>query len=58
MYLCSPYHSYRVISDIKKLTDFPHLNGTTALEILRIDRCSLAYIPDHLCQFAPKLRHL
>ncbi|CAL8129087.1 unnamed protein product [Orchesella dallaii] len=47
-----------ILSDVKNLTDFPILNGTNSLEILRIDRCSLQKVPDDLCSFTPNLKSL
>ncbi|CAG7786862.1 unnamed protein product [Allacma fusca] len=47
-----------IFSDVKNLTEFPHLNGTSSLEILRIDRCSLHYIPQQLCALVPRLKNL
>jgi len=54
------YHYYcsRVLSEARELTEFPNLNGTSALEVLRIDRASIYSIPDTLCTTCPKLKSL
>ncbi|KAK9875696.1 hypothetical protein WA026_009493 [Henosepilachna vigintioctopunctata] len=47
-----------ILSDAKNLTIFPNLNGTSALEVLRLDRSSLTEVPTTLCTFCPKLKSL
>ncbi|PSN50292.1 hypothetical protein C0J52_02861 [Blattella germanica] len=47
-----------ILSEARELTVFPSLNGTTALEILRLDRASLSYVPSSLCHTCPKLKSL
>ncbi|XP_050421176.1 leucine-rich repeat-containing G-protein coupled receptor 5 [Adelges cooleyi] len=47
-----------VLSEARDLTEFPNLNGTSALEVLRIDRASIYSIPDSLCFTCPKLKSL
>ncbi|OXA63321.1 Leucine-rich repeat-containing G-protein coupled receptor 5 [Folsomia candida] len=47
-----------ILSDVKNLTQFPDLNGTSSIEILRIDRCSVYSVPSNLCEIAPKLKSL
>ncbi|XP_025424685.1 lutropin-choriogonadotropic hormone receptor [Sipha flava] len=47
-----------VLSEARELTEFPNLNGTSALEVLRIDRASIYSIPDSLCTTCPKLKSL
>ncbi|KAG7159750.1 Follicle-stimulating hormone receptor-like, partial [Homarus americanus] len=47
-----------ILKETRELTDFPSLNGTYNLEMLRIDRAALTSVPDHLCSFTPKLRSL
>ncbi|KAG8267745.1 protein-hormone receptor activity protein [Homalodisca vitripennis] len=47
-----------ILSDAKDLSEFPSLNGTSALEILRLDRASLHTVPTTLCQTCPKLKSL
>ncbi|KAL4120563.1 hypothetical protein QTP88_013233 [Uroleucon formosanum] len=47
-----------VLSEARELTEFPNLNGTSALEVLRIDRASIYSIPDTLCTTCPKLKSL
>ncbi|CAG9766983.1 unnamed protein product [Ceutorhynchus assimilis] len=48
----------RILSDAKELSTFPNLNGTGALEILRLDRAGLTHVPALLCNFCPKLKSL
>lgn len=48
----------RILSEARELTEFPNLNGTSALEVLRIDRASIYSIPDSLCTTCPKLKSL
>ncbi|XP_034240165.1 leucine-rich repeat-containing G-protein coupled receptor 5 [Thrips palmi] len=47
-----------ILSDARDLTEFPSLNGTAALEILRLDRASLREVPQSLCSTCPKLKSL
>ncbi|XP_045479243.1 lutropin-choriogonadotropic hormone receptor isoform X2 [Harmonia axyridis] len=47
-----------ILSDAKNLSTFPNLNGTSALEVLRLDRASLGDVPSNLCTFCPKLKSL
>lgn len=47
-----------ILSDAKELTEFPSLNGTSALEILRVDRASLLSVPSTLCRTCPRLKSL
>ncbi|XP_073994058.1 G-protein coupled receptor rickets isoform X3 [Rhodnius prolixus] len=47
-----------ILSDARELTEFPSLNGTSALEILRIDRASLHSVPKTLCITCPKIKSL
>uniref|UniRef100_A0A146LLJ9 Leucine-rich repeat-containing G-protein coupled receptor 6 n=4 Tax=Lygus hesperus TaxID=30085 RepID=A0A146LLJ9_LYGHE len=47
-----------ILSDARELTEFPSLNGTSALEILRIDRASLHRVPDTLCKTCPRIKSL
>ncbi|XP_014245069.1 lutropin-choriogonadotropic hormone receptor isoform X2 [Cimex lectularius] len=47
-----------ILSDARELTEFPSLNGTSALEILRIDRASLQTVPETLCKSCPKIKSL
>ncbi|KAH1019185.1 hypothetical protein HUJ04_009039 [Dendroctonus ponderosae] len=47
-----------ILSDAKELSTFPHLNGTSALEVLRLDRAGLNHVPASLCTFCPKLKSL
>ncbi|KAK3914592.1 Leucine-rich repeat-containing G-protein coupled receptor 5 [Frankliniella fusca] len=47
-----------ILSDARDLTEFPSLNGTAALEILRLDRASLREVPASLCITCPKLKSL
>ncbi|ENN72425.1 hypothetical protein D910_05971 [Dendroctonus ponderosae] len=48
----------KILSDAKELSTFPHLNGTSALEVLRLDRAGLNHVPASLCTFCPKLKSL
>ncbi|XP_076257217.1 G-protein coupled receptor rickets isoform X2 [Rhynchophorus ferrugineus] len=47
-----------VLSDARKLSTFPNLNGTSSLEVLRLDRAGLSIVPSSLCTFCPKLKNL
>ncbi|XP_075234982.1 G-protein coupled receptor rickets [Lycorma delicatula] len=47
-----------ILSEARELTEFPSLNGTTALEILRLDRASLYSVPSTLCSTCPRLKSL
>ncbi|XP_044016215.1 lutropin-choriogonadotropic hormone receptor isoform X2 [Aphidius gifuensis] len=47
-----------IMSDIRGLQDFPNLNGTSSLEVLKLDRASLTDVPEDLCKHAPKLKSL
>lgn len=49
---------HRILSDARDLSVFPSLNGTSALEILRLDRASLTGVPPTLCETCPKLKSL
>lgn len=48
----------RILSDARELSVFPSLNGTGALEILRLDRASLTGVSTNLCTTCPKLKSL
>nr|CAD7404553.1 unnamed protein product [Timema cristinae] len=48
----------RILSDARNLKEFPNLNGTSALEFLRLDRASINYVPPSLCRFCPRLKSL
>ncbi|XP_049792368.1 lutropin-choriogonadotropic hormone receptor-like [Schistocerca nitens] len=47
-----------ILSDARELTEFPNLEGTAALEILRLDRAGLQEVPSSLCSVCPRLRSL
>ncbi|KAK0162554.1 hypothetical protein PV327_006322 [Microctonus hyperodae] len=47
-----------ILSNVRELRDFPNLNGTTSLEILRLDRASVTKIPADFCKQCPKLKSL
>nr|CAD7194253.1 unnamed protein product [Timema douglasi] len=47
-----------ILSDARNLKEFPNLNGTSALEFLRLDRASINYVPPSLCRFCPRLKSL
>ncbi|XP_011298255.1 lutropin-choriogonadotropic hormone receptor isoform X2 [Fopius arisanus] len=47
-----------IISNVRGLVDFPNLNGTSALEVLRLDRASLQTVPEVICKQCPKLKSL
>lgn len=49
---------YRILSEARELKEFPNLNGTSALEILRLDRASIFTVPSNLCKTCPKLKSL
>ncbi|KAJ8967770.1 hypothetical protein NQ317_018896 [Molorchus minor] len=48
----------RILSDAKELSTFPNLNGTAALEILRLDRAGISEVPISLCTTCPRLKSL
>lgn len=58
IFLCNQLKLFRILSDAKELSTFPHLNGTSALEVLRLDRAGLNHVPASLCNFCPKLKSL
>ncbi|XP_045126803.1 follicle-stimulating hormone receptor-like isoform X2 [Portunus trituberculatus] len=47
-----------ILKEIRGLSQFPHLNGSKSLEMIRIDRASLTALPPSLCSFVPALRSL
>ncbi|XP_042229010.1 leucine-rich repeat-containing G-protein coupled receptor 5-like isoform X2 [Homarus americanus] len=47
-----------ILKEMKQLQEFPDLNGTSSLELIRIDRAALTAVPENLCSVAPKLRSL
>ncbi|XP_071524321.1 uncharacterized protein [Panulirus ornatus] len=47
-----------ILKETRELTEFPSLNGTHNLEMLRIDRAALSAVPSDLCTFTPRLRSL
>ncbi|XP_066245031.1 leucine-rich repeat-containing G-protein coupled receptor 5 [Euwallacea similis] len=47
-----------ILSDAKELSTFPNLNGTSSLEVLRLDRAGLSHVPSSICSFCPKLKSL
>lgn len=47
-----------ILSDARELTQFPSLEGTAALETLRLDRAGLSEVPTSLCRTCPRLRSL
>ena len=51
-------HLDRILSEVKELRHFPWLNGSSALELIRIDRAKIRSLPPDLCQFVPHLRSL
>lgn len=48
----------RILSEVKELRHFPSLNGTSSLELIRIDRARIGALPSDLCRFCPFLRSL
>lgn len=46
---------YRSLVDAKKLSSFPNVSGSGALEYIRIDRSQVSFVPDAICVWAPKL---
>lgn len=54
----SIFHYLRILSNVRGLVNFPNLNGTHSLEVLRLDRASLQEIPDDFCTKCPKLKSL
>ncbi|KAB7495547.1 Slit-like protein 2 protein, partial [Armadillidium nasatum] len=47
-----------ILKESWKQSEFPNLNGTHSLELIRIDRASLKELPQDLCSKTPKLRSL
>ncbi|XP_063916141.1 lutropin-choriogonadotropic hormone receptor isoform X4 [Zophobas morio] len=47
-----------ILSEARELSTFPNLNGTTALEILRLDRAGISSVPSSLCTTCPRLKSL
>ncbi|CAH0561146.1 unnamed protein product [Brassicogethes aeneus] len=47
-----------ILSEARDLSAFPNLNGTTALEVLRLDRAGLSSVPATLCLTCPRLKSL
>ncbi|RZF37364.1 hypothetical protein LSTR_LSTR010459 [Laodelphax striatellus] len=47
-----------ILSEARELREVPCLNGTTGLEILRLDRASITSIPASLCHTCPRLKSL
>ncbi|XP_071520837.1 uncharacterized protein [Panulirus ornatus] len=47
-----------ILKEAKQLQEFPDLNGTRSLEMIRIDRASLTSVPSDLCNAIPRLRSL
>ncbi|XP_022913497.1 lutropin-choriogonadotropic hormone receptor isoform X2 [Onthophagus taurus] len=47
-----------ILSEAKGLSTFPSLNGTSLLEILRLDRAAITSVPASLCYTCPRLRSL
>ncbi|XP_026684624.1 leucine-rich repeat-containing G-protein coupled receptor 6-like [Diaphorina citri] len=47
-----------ILSEARDLREFPSLNGTTALEVLRLDRASIYSVPSSLCSTCPHLKSL
>lgn len=48
----------RILSEARDLSTFPNLNGTTALEVLRLDRAGISSVPITLCTTCPRLKSL
>lgn len=53
-----PYLKKLILSEARKMEEFPDLGGTSALEHLRLDRASLKLVPDDLCVKVPMLKSL
>ena len=51
-------HYSRILSEAHEVTEFPNLNGTTSLEILRLDRANIVEIPKEICKFCPRLKQM
>ncbi|XP_067135989.1 leucine-rich repeat-containing G-protein coupled receptor 5-like isoform X2 [Centruroides vittatus] len=47
-----------ILSEVRKMEEFPDLKGTSALEHLRLDRASLKTVPEDLCRKVPMLKSL
>ncbi|XP_023289472.1 leucine-rich repeat-containing G-protein coupled receptor 6, partial [Orussus abietinus] len=47
-----------ILSNLRELKEFPDLNSTRSLEVLRLDRAHLKNVPSDLCQKCPKLKSL
>ncbi|XP_072032881.1 uncharacterized protein [Amphiura filiformis] len=47
-----------MLSSVKNLEEFPDLEGTSNLDRIILDRCSISTVPGDLCQRVPYLRKL
>ena len=47
-----------MISEAREVTAFPNLNGTSSLELIRLDRASIGSIPEDLCEVVPNIKSL
>ncbi|XP_034948916.1 lutropin-choriogonadotropic hormone receptor isoform X2 [Chelonus insularis] len=47
-----------ILSNVKNLQEFPNFNGSSALEILRLDRASIETVPNYFCKQCPNLKSL
>ena len=54
--MVSPF--FRMVSEAREVTEFPNLNGSSSLELIRLDRASIGSIPIDLCEVVPNLRSL
>ena len=48
----------RVISEAKHVGQFPNLNGTTSLELIRFDRSNIKEVTQTICHHCPNLKSL
>lgn len=47
-----------VISEAMEVTQFPNLNGTSSLELIRFDRSKVNHVPQQICLHSPNIKSL
>ena len=52
------FFNYRVISEAKHVSQFPNLNGTNSLQVIRFDRANIREITQAVCHHSPHLKSL
>ena len=53
-----PHLQKLTISEAKDVTQFPNLNGTHSLEIIRFDRSKISTVPQAICSHSPYIKSL